>query len=63
MSNGNENGNSKQAKKPKHLGDFGFTFVKKINGKEHNTKIGKGIINNDLRCEGFSKKGFSIVKI
>ena len=52
------NGDDKQAKKPKHLGDFVFAFAKKINSKESKDEIGKVIINDDLRCEGCFKKGF-----
>ena len=47
--NGNDNCNKKQAKKPNHIGDFGFAFMKKIKGKERKVEIGKGIINKNLR--------------
>ena len=37
--------NDKKAKKPKHLGDFSFTCVTKVNGKRHEAEIGQGDIN------------------
>ena len=50
--------NDKKAKKPKHLGDFGFTYVTKVNGKRHEAEIGQGAINQSLRCDGCFKTGF-----
>ena len=50
--------NDKKAKKSKHLGDFGFTYVTKVNGKRHEAEIGEGAINQSLRCDGCFKNGF-----
>ena len=52
------NGNVKHTKKPKHLSDFGFAFVNKMNGKECKAEIDEVIINNNLLCEGCFKKEF-----
>ena len=33
--------NDKNSKKPKHLGDFDFTYVTKVNGKKHEDEVGQ----------------------
>ena len=56
----NDNGinNDKSAKKPKHLGDFGFTYVENIRGKKFTHPIVEGVINQNLRCNGCRKSDF-----
>ena len=63
LSNRNDNDNDKYAKNSKFLGAFGFAFVKNVNGNECKAEMSKGVINNNLHCEGCFKKGFAIVKV
>ena len=49
----------KKAKKPKHLGDFGFTCVTTVNDKKHEAKTGKGVITQSLHCDDCFKTRFT----
>lgn len=50
--------NEKKTKKPKHLGDFSFTYATKVNGNKCEAEIGQGVTNQSLHCKGCFKTGF-----